>query len=125
MQMDGARNLRGADVGVERGRGLNHGNHHVPARRLRRCWPCEWRQAKRDDGACDLPVHFLVSLLRTSLSRASLGPSVSLLTGGPGPDLFRSEERRVGKECVSMCQSRWSSYHYTKKIITTHTLYLK
>ena len=23
----------------------------------------------------------------------------------------RSEERRVGKECVSLCRSRWSSYH--------------
>src|SRR3546814_13371496 len=26
---------------------------------------------------------------------------------GPG----RSEERRVGKECVSTCRSRWSPYH--------------
>src|SRR3546814_17765864 len=24
---------------------------------------------------------------------------------------LRSEERRVGKECVSTCRSRWSSYH--------------
>ena len=23
----------------------------------------------------------------------------------------RSEERRVGKECASMCRSRWSPYH--------------
>src|SRR3546814_17221005 len=28
------------------------------------------------------------------------------------PDLAkRSEERRVGKECVSTCRSRWSAYH--------------
>src|SRR3546814_14744969 len=34
------------------------------------------------------------------------------------PDAFmglrngrRSEERRVGKECVSTCRSRWSPYH--------------
>src|SRR3546814_21019393 len=27
------------------------------------------------------------------------------------PNLFRSEERRVGKECVSTCRSRWSPYH--------------
>src|SRR3546814_11409586 len=27
----------------------------------------------------------------------------------------RSEERRVGKECVSTCRSRWSQYHYKKK----------
>src|SRR3546814_16591171 len=28
---------------------------------------------------------------------------------GMAPD--RSEERRVGKECVSKCRSRWSPYH--------------
>src|SRR3546814_1454967 len=27
------------------------------------------------------------------------------------PDGRRSEERRVGKECVSTCRSRWSPYH--------------
>src|SRR3546814_13658904 len=26
-------------------------------------------------------------------------------------DRRRSEERRVGKECVSTCRSRWSPYH--------------
>src|SRR3546814_19398373 len=30
----------------------------------------------------------------------------------------RSEERRVGKECVSTCRSRWSPYHYKKNKIT-------
>src|SRR3546814_15151013 len=33
--------------------------------------------------------------------------------------LDRSEERRVGKECVSTCRSRWSPYHYTKKTDST------
>src|SRR3546814_12059930 len=32
----------------------------------------------------------------------------SLQTNMP---LIRSEERRVGKECVSTCRSRWSPYH--------------
>src|SRR3546814_19266016 len=32
----------------------------------------------------------------------------------PLVELVRSEERRVGKECVSTCRSRWSPYHYTK-----------
>src|SRR3546814_4198002 len=27
----------------------------------------------------------------------------------------RSEERRVGKECVSTCRSRWSPYHSKKQ----------
>ena len=31
--------------------------------------------------------------------------TLSLLPG------VRSEERRVGKECASMCRSRWSPYH--------------
>src|SRR3546814_11039513 len=29
--------------------------------------------------------------------------------------LRRSEERRVGKECVSTCRSRWSPYHEKKQ----------
>src|SRR3546814_12319272 len=28
-----------------------------------------------------------------------------------GADELRSEGRRVGKECVSTCRSRWSPYH--------------
>src|SRR3546814_15505608 len=44
----------------------------------------------------------------------------------PGPRHFgrreqtRSEERRVGKECVSTCRSRWSPYH-EKQNIPRHT----
>src|SRR3546814_17234818 len=55
--------------------------------------------------------------------------------GGNGHDLFvgvlhacrlqqlqrtlsRSEERRVGKECVSTCRSRWSPTHSKKKNTT-------
>src|SRR3546814_3508147 len=30
--------------------------------------------------------------------------------------IVRSEERRVGKECVSTCRSRWSPDHEKKKI---------
>src|SRR3546814_17044110 len=37
----------------------------------------------------------------------------------PGAELPRSEARRVGKECVSTCRSRWSPYHYKKN----HTNY--
>src|SRR3546814_19017261 len=43
------------------------------------------------------------------------------LRGGDPPAqqlgfVARSEERRVGKECVSTCRSRWSPYHYKKKM---------
>src|SRR3546814_20735927 len=34
----------------------------------------------------------------------------------------RSEERRVGKECVSTCRSRWSPVQYKKKNYTTKTI---
>ena len=33
---------------------------------------------------------------------------VTLTPFAVGP---RSEERRVGKECVRLCRSRWSPYH--------------
>src|SRR6056297_3350908 len=34
---------------------------------------------------------------------------------GTIPTALRSEERRVGKECVSTCRSRWSPYNEKKK----------
>ena len=30
---------------------------------------------------------------------------------GLNEGLVRSEERRVGKECLRLCRSRWSPYH--------------
>src|SRR3546814_4928823 len=32
-------------------------------------------------------------------------------SGAGSPEFLRSEERRVGKEGVSTCRSRWSPYH--------------
>src|SRR3546814_15002147 len=32
----------------------------------------------------------------------------------------RSAERRVGKECVSTCRSRWSPYHEKTKTVQQH-----
>src|SRR3546814_10131487 len=34
-----------------------------------------------------------------------------LVDGDGFPVGIRSDERRVGKECVSTCRSRWSPYH--------------
>src|SRR3546814_17099025 len=36
--------------------------------------------------------------------------------------LGRSEERRVGKEVVITCNSRWYPYHYKKKNVLDNTL---
>src|SRR3546814_7310649 len=44
---------------------------------------------------------------RGALGCASVGQSEVLGVAPCG----RSEERRVGKECVSTCRSRWSPYH--------------
>src|SRR3546814_16846413 len=65
-----------------------------------------------------------------------LDPLTRLAAGelpGPHPELAtyfrdvedhltRSDERRVGKECVSTCRSRWSTYH-EKKQTTTRSEY--
>src|SRR3546814_11608110 len=45
--------------------------------------------------------------------RSSAQQLDTLLVGAladPASAGFRSEERRVGKECVSTCRSRWSPY---------------
>src|SRR3546814_11990678 len=42
-----------------------------------------------------------------------------------GEEDVRSEERRVGKECVSTCRSRWSPYHQNKKHKSNHVLSAK
>src|SRR3546814_19654347 len=42
-----------------------------------------------------------------NLMVSGVSDSVIRLFGLPGG----SEERRVGKECVSTCRSRWSAYH--------------
>src|SRR3546814_20906454 len=44
-------------------------------------------------------------------SPASLATLALVLAGIVFSVLVRSEERRVGKECVSTCRSRWSPYH--------------
>src|SRR3546814_12164828 len=40
---------------------------------------------------------------------------VALLPSAKAPTPIRSEERRVGKEWVSTCRSRWSPFHSKKK----------
>src|SRR3546814_14772915 len=45
------------------------------------------------------------------LAAALLDPATSKHIGSGQRLHLRSEERRVGKECVSTCSTRWSAYH--------------
>src|SRR3546814_19766490 len=79
---------------------------------------------------CALPIFLAYAVQRPRLRGAS-GPArgsyqapervrraiqaCGLLATYFPPDRPRSEERRVGKECVSTCRSRWSPYHSKKK----------
>src|SRR3546814_12577201 len=73
------------------------------------------------------PQRFLASLIDLPVTINFRGPEVGAgrgqpeqMTVVPVPEtamgkqhraISRSEERRVGKECVSTCRSRWSPYH--------------
>src|SRR3546814_11928101 len=52
---------------------------------------------------------------RVTPPRAKTPLHVSIFPEHGTRQLRRSEERRVGKECVSRCRSRWSQYHYKNK----------
>ena len=58
--------------------------------------------------------HYSV-LLNETIEQLHIRPDgiyVDGTLGGGGHSLeIRSEERRVGKECLRLCRSRWSPYH--------------
>src|SRR3546814_12634745 len=53
---------------------------------------------------------------KASPSRSTVKRIASTTSPGYHRRAPRSEERRVGKECVRTCRSRWSPFHYKKKI---------
>src|SRR3546814_19627800 len=70
-------------------------------------------------GAKLVAGHFIAPLLEGTLGELH---DVALVDNGDGAAVIvdgvlqrlaneRSEERRVGKECVSTCRSRWSRYN--------------
>src|SRR3546814_15883975 len=65
------------------------------------------RQPPYFDGWC---FHALSPYLPRSCSVGEHSEAATAATRRKSPEI-RSEERRVGKECVSTCRSRWSPYH--------------
>src|SRR3546814_12962734 len=84
---------------------------------------CDWRIRELVEGAH--PVSLYLVIPPSDISRTK--PLIRLILNQIGRRLteelnararphrlllmLRSEERRVGKECVSTCRSRWSPYH--------------
>src|SRR3546814_2525513 len=65
---------------------------------------------------CALPISMTVYLVSAFIRREfpmwALGVDATIAANDVvGFTWERSEERRVGKECVSTCRSRWSPYH--------------
>src|SRR3546814_9165645 len=70
---------------------------------------------------CALPIYHHVDPVNHDASAAMRAmKETKFISGGTVDDAIaywqdvyarRSEERRVGKECVSTCRSRWSPYH--------------
>src|SRR3546814_14850747 len=65
----------------------------------------QWRGLMLDVSRHFFPVPFVKKYI-DQLSKFKMNVFHWHLT-----DDQRSEERRVGKECVSTCRSRWSPYH--------------
>src|SRR3546814_12057048 len=71
--------------------------------------------------ACEVPWRKVVTPHgprvehRRSTGRTAMATRLGAPRSAAAPDqsdmAARSEERRVGKECVSTCRSRWSPYH--------------
>src|SRR3546814_19807957 len=58
----------------------------------------------------------LVAQVGQALARLEqLAQRFDLVDHALGDEVVRSEERRVGKECVSTCKSRWATSNYKKK----------
>ena len=71
-------------------------------------------QCRKEKSLTQIQLAELLDITNQAVSKWENGrgmPDVSLLQPLCDALGIRSEERRVGKECASMCRSRWSPYH--------------
>src|SRR3546814_17801394 len=60
-------------------------------------------------GLCGIPERLIDAIQKSGVTGLTVASNnAGIDNEGLGK---RSEERRVGKECVSTCRSRWSPYH--------------
>src|SRR3546814_15081911 len=62
----------------------------------------------------------LAGLVPASLRKGGSNGAALIAVPNKEGSPARSEERRVGKECVSTCRSRWAPYHKKKKTTERH-----
>ena len=76
-------------------------------KRLRSKWIVGLRLDKEASPAPSHCVHYSCSVVTRSVSVCGKYLKQCYINVG----YYRSEERRVGKECLRLCRSRWSPYH--------------
>src|SRR3546814_4918449 len=74
---------------------------------------CLQIEARIPEALCSIVATDVAGLLQTIAAPGLSDEFKALIDGVPAGPMagLRSEERRVGKECVSTCRSRWSPYH--------------
>src|SRR3546814_14138646 len=71
-------------------------------------WNRGLRSAVSSDAGFRLPLE-VAAMFEDAMNDSA--DNAAAVIGRPASVRLRSEERRVGKECVSTCRSRWSPYH--------------
>src|SRR3546814_16463919 len=84
------------------------------------------RISDRSSDVCSSDLHALQATHDAHVREAAVGVLAAsdvahhAVCGDGQQHVQRSEDRRVGKECVSTCRSRWSPFHKNKKPTGIH-----